>query len=61
MTREEFEKQQNKYFQEVQWNLAAKYAHRFVWAMEVYGEIKPHIDFLDFFVEMNWNELNDGY
>ena len=59
MTREEFEKQRDIYFQNMQWDLTAKYASRFVWAKEVYGEIKTYIDFLNIFVEMEWEEIDD--
>jgi len=60
MTREEFEIQREIYFHEMQWNLMAKHgAHRFVWALEVYGKIQPHLDFLNIFVEMEWSEIDD--
>jgi hypothetical protein len=59
MTREEFENQRDTYFQKMQWELTARNATRFVWALEVYGEIKPYLDFLDFFVELEWEEIDD--
>jgi hypothetical protein len=59
MTRDEFEIQREIYFHNVQWNLVADYPHRFVWSREVFGEIKPYLDFLDFFVKMKWDEIDD--
>jgi len=60
MTREEFEKQREIYFCEMQRYLMAKHdSHRFVWALEVYGKIQPHLDFLSIFVEMEWEKIDD--
>ena len=60
MTTEEFEIQRETYFREMQRYLIAKHGtHRFVWSLEVYGKIQPYLDFLDIFVEIEWNEVDD--
>lgn len=59
MTSEEFNNQSDIHFHEMQRDLMAKHAGHFVWAMRVYDEMKPYLEFLDFFVEMEWNEIDD--
>jgi len=61
MKREEFYIQQDDYFKVIQWDLTAKYTNRFVWSREVFGKIKPYIDFLEFFVEIEWEETSGGF